>query len=481
MPLHYETYWFVNDKYVAVKEVALWSGNYVENSRLTEDDLKRAGFHKFGFDVRCSVRVRDKAGGFPGPSRLSEPQFAGIKIENPTLSVKQGETKQLSVISTVPFKCGTKFGDCRVNLEVRAPPTDDNTGCNPKPLVQTDCNLPLQNTNTRYHFQVTGETTLDNGAFYSLTKLNLTTISNEMSFFHEYTVGIATVEVSKDGSGSVADGSVCHAVCDPHMLTFDGRYYEHQYTGHYVLYKNEEHNIEVQMTTAPCGDRATPTCPCAIAIRSGRTVFRFDRCAGYRVPWEIGFATCGGRPEEMAVHKKHSQYQVYLPTGTTIKVDVRYVNLNVFIYPSEADIGLSSGLCGTLTGHCCDDISGSWSLDKHNSLFDDDVVKDLESFTVLASYCTCETKPNESSTSPHDKVLCPATKAKQCIYPANYIPVNDKNSCAIRTRRRRSIGPNLESRNRRSTEWMNGWTAELKNSLTNQRLSTCVKTLMKKA
>ncbi|XP_046559890.1 von Willebrand factor D and EGF domain-containing protein-like [Haliotis rubra] len=305
-----------------------------------------------------------------------------------------------------------------------------------------------------------------------------------MSFFHEYNVGIATVEVSKDGSGSVADGSVCHAVCDPHMLTFDGRYYEHQYTGHYVLYKNEENNIEVQMTTAPCGYRATPTCPCAIAIRSGRTVFRFDRCAGYRVPWEIGFATCGGRPEEMTVYKKHSQYQVYLPTGTTIKVDVGNIILNVFIYPSEADIGLTSGLCGTLTGDCCDDLklknggyaagaqcgcydfktykdfSDSWSLDKHNSLFDDEVVRDLNATTVSASYCTCEIKPDESSTSAHDNVLCPATNAKQCIYPSNYIRVNDKNSCAIRTRRRRSIGPNLESRNRRSTEWMNGWTAE---------------------
>ncbi|XP_046559896.1 uncharacterized protein LOC124268920 [Haliotis rubra] len=82
MPLHYETYWFVNDKYVAVKDVALWSENYVESSRLTEDDLKKAGFHKFGFDVRCSVRLRDTAGGFPGPSRLSAPQFAGITVES---------------------------------------------------------------------------------------------------------------------------------------------------------------------------------------------------------------------------------------------------------------------------------------------------------------------------------------------------------------------------------------------------------------
>lgn len=48
-------------------------------------------------------------------------------------------------------------------------------------------------------------------------------------------------------------------------------------------------------------------------------------------------------------------YKVYFPSGTKIVVDIRvYSNhdsfIDVDIYPSPNDVGMTSGLCGNLNG-----------------------------------------------------------------------------------------------------------------------------------
>ncbi|KAK3588319.1 hypothetical protein CHS0354_014894, partial [Potamilus streckersoni] len=74
-------------------------------------------------------------------------------------------------------------------------------------------------------------------------------------------------------------GKSCHAICDPHMRTFDEVYYENQRSGTFIMYKNTKYPAEVQLKTKSCyRNGGTPFCPCGVAVRAGRDVFVVDKC-----------------------------------------------------------------------------------------------------------------------------------------------------------------------------------------------------------
>ncbi|XP_071092756.1 von Willebrand factor D and EGF domain-containing protein-like [Haliotis cracherodii] len=212
--------------------------------------------------------------------------------------------------------------------------------------------------------RVFGQVSQSLGSSSNTLKLKLATPDElfDNMFWANYTIGVITVQLKKNTA--LIARKTCHAVNDPHMLTFDGRRYEHQYEGVFTMYKHTTFPIEVQIQTAKCGSNAW--CNCGVAIRAGRTVFEINRCAGQSSIWTIEYTLCEDSGDVLQVKKKGNNYEVYLPTGGRVTVNVYGIYLNVYIYPSIQDVNNTRGLCGTLSANCSDDFflrDGTYSTD----------------------------------------------------------------------------------------------------------------------
>ncbi|XP_046568684.1 von Willebrand factor D and EGF domain-containing protein-like isoform X2 [Haliotis rubra] len=492
----YTTNWVVNGELVLSEEPLKWSGGgVIETHALTEAKLTSVNIAQFGFELRCSVRAsvgKDTAASVPV---LSDSKFIGIKISNRTLELSEGESADISLQLTVPFGCGTGALGCYLPIE--SVQLDITADCEQASLASSRCGTAISATewDKAATIRVFGQVSQNLGSTSTVLKLKLVTpdvlIGNE--FWANYTVGVIAVQLIKNTEPIAR--KYCYAINDPHMRTFDGRRYEHQYEGVFTMYKHETFPIEVQIQTADCGrGRYNAWCNCGVAIRAGRTVFEFNRCEGQSSIWTIEYTLCEDNGGVLQVKKKGSSYEVYLPTGGKVKVTVYGIYLNVYIYPSVQDENNSRGLCGTLTGNCKDDFvlrngaystddtatgdcdttysnwknllttfSNSWKVDKASDLFEPDVHASLQAWPQTNLYCSCSPDPESQNLGIHTKeVNCTAAIHKVCNTFPGFTDVIPTSCTITERRRRRSVGVRSESprrlRRQAVNEWTNGWT-----------------------
>ncbi|XP_067652440.1 von Willebrand factor D and EGF domain-containing protein-like [Haliotis asinina] len=411
-----------------------------------------------------------------------------LHISNKSLELSEGESAKISLQLTVPFGCGTDGLGCELPIEsVQLEITAD---CKQARLASSTCGTVISAAEWDKPATITvfGQVSQSLGSTSTALKLKLVTpdvlLGNE--FWANYTVGVITVQLIKN-TQSIAWKS-CHAVSDPHMKTFDGRRYEHQHDGVFTMYKHDTFPIEVQIKTADCGyGRCNALCNCGAAVRAGRTVFELNRCPGQSSIWAIEYTLCEDTGDVLQVKKRNSSYEIYLPTGGRVKVNVYSMYLNIYIYPSVQDENHSLGLCGTLTGNSKDDFvprngnystddtavgdtsyrnwqnlltafSNSWKVDKASDLFDPDAHGSLSAWPQTNLYCSCSPDPGPGTLT--KKVNCNAAIHKVCNTLPGFTDVVPT-KCTITDRRRRSAGVRSESprRSRRAAnEWRNGWT-----------------------
>ncbi|XP_060066469.1 uncharacterized protein LOC132546767 [Ylistrum balloti] len=172
------------------------------------------------------------------------------------------------------------------------------------------------------------------------------------------------MRVSVVDSDSLVASSICQSYNDPHIRTFDGRNWENQRLGEFILFHNRLNHYWVHVMYQTCVSGVTgATCNCGIAIRKNNVLFVANFCDA-RIGWTASNnETNSNRYIEgtfcddthMTVESSGSSYKVTLPTGTQISF---YYNTHngtttidgIAIKPSLADWKTSSGLCGYLDG-----------------------------------------------------------------------------------------------------------------------------------
>jgi hypothetical protein len=155
--------------------------------------------------------------------------------------------------------------------------------------------------------------------------------------------------------------AICSIVNDPHITTFDKRYYNNFLEGFFVAYQHQTFPYEVHIATQRCNGRAS--CTCAVAIKSGDTVLFIDMCRRksfvnkhchgrnkYKCVnlmkislYAHSFITPGTR---FFVQNNGRQYLILFPHGTMVKVTVNGNYMNLWITASPSDWKRTRGLCG---------------------------------------------------------------------------------------------------------------------------------------
>ncbi|KAK3609845.1 hypothetical protein CHS0354_015031 [Potamilus streckersoni] len=214
-------------------------------------------------------------------------------ISNGTLRLQNLAETLVHIRLTVPFACQFQSEECFLGVNMFFTETGADDCLLPAAAALSNCGVRISSLkwNESYPVRIVpihGQNLISISRYYNIRFR--TDLKFDHDFFRNYTLPrFIQVEVTTDASN--LNGKECHAICDPHMQTFDGWYYENQNEGTYVLYRHLKSLVQIQMRTNPCFgfQEGPPFCPCGVAIAAGRDVFVVDRCS---IPIKIYMPLC---------------------------------------------------------------------------------------------------------------------------------------------------------------------------------------------
>ncbi|XP_033761549.1 von Willebrand factor D and EGF domain-containing protein-like [Pecten maximus] len=440
--LYYQVFWFVDDKPLYVSKMA--KKTEPETFVLQE---KTGVLEKLGINIACSVRAKTKPDGVPGPMSQKSVQFyAGITVKTPTVTVYRGGAthRQTYIVlkPTVPIGCPPSIHrPCIVNVEISIPPRHQQCtgsigsvqqGQNNKCGVQIS-HLEWDREHRIEVFWVDDQAYTINANSY---KVSMHTILNN---YRPLWGGIRLSDVSVQVSDEtqIWKGKECHAICDPHMKTFDGRNKPKDMIirtlVHLLLYEHDDSSrkVQVQMTVTSCNPPLHVYCVCAIAVRAGGDVFVIDRCpTTYRPIFE--FRSC--EDNILDVRKiNENNYKIYFPSGTYLDAHLWHYTgkdvMDLHMFPSTSDADHTRGLCGVLNGITNDDFlkpdgsqtqnnnqfSQSWRVQERDNLItmDSESLQKLEVWNKTVQFCTCN--EHGQNNAPIQKIQCSQNTIATCV------------------------------------------------------------------
>ncbi|KAK6180905.1 hypothetical protein SNE40_008870 [Patella caerulea] len=472
--LFYQAHWYVNNRYIYNSPLTRY--NDPANERvLTEAKLKEQGVITVGFDIYCEIRAGRNNSGPAGTPSTSKPIFIGIEVLTPTITVTEGKSGEIKIRATA--KIGCPDNDCKYGVTANIPEGTDT--CSPTVRADTNCGVDIVPVNWKQEYKIKITGSITEGEYRQQTNVMKITLRSPDHYFGHpiwgnYTLSPVTVNVIKDTKA--IEEKKCSATGDPHVYTFGGRGIELQIPGTFTMYQNNDYNIEVQIRSQGCVDRfVNYYCACGVVVRVGQTVFMMNRCSiDY---WFIDYVRCDDGGDILDVKKLNGNYKIVLPTGAYIDIQFWLTALNIYIFPSVIDVGVSGGICGNLTGlnervlrsgsTTTDNkkFLNSWKTPGDEDLFDPNNLSMLSAWS--RNYKTCKCIPttaggvtNKIDCSPYNEpVICNEDDGFRSVH---------KKRCISPVRKKRSIPtirfhPENHLRIKRDVSWKNGWTNESAN------------------
>lgn len=146
---------------------------------------------------------------------------------------------------------------------------------------------------------------------------------------------------------------------DPHLLTFDGRRYDFQAVGEFVLAKAD--GLEVQVRQSPMEGSRYVAVNTAAGMRVGADRLGFARYDGsleVRLNGRPADATTHALPAGGTLDLSGGEYTVTWPDGSKATVaPIGGWGLRVMVYPAEGRKGTLTGLLGNFNGDPADDLT----------------------------------------------------------------------------------------------------------------------------
>nr|XP_022310403.1 uncharacterized protein LOC111115834 isoform X2 [Crassostrea virginica] len=437
--LFYDVTWYVDNTEVLTNQTV--SSNSSDVALLSGSQMVAKG-KKANSMIHCVVGAVFKAEDRPCNTNSSGLFFAGIKMITPKLRIPRGGSAEAQFQFTIPFISrhsiikvglppplqGVKILEHQMALFVSMYITGGPVDCND--LDRKACDVQVKafkrtesekyDTDDWRVIHTKKVYNRDDGDFDILDKqvtLRFATgVTNGVGSKFFDSITLQDIQVFIEETDSSWKGTYCESHTDPHMKTFDGKYYECQLDGTFVLYRNDPFEQEVQEKHHLCHPSYSyPRCSCAVAVRSGKDIFTVDICNSRTI---INFPLCEDKTLNV-IKKNDRYYKIIFPTGTM--VEIKFISwptqndwqLNVDIFPSPSDVGNSSGLCGVLDGNYRNDFtrnddaktmdnpdhhnppnafSESWRVKNNElNLFDESTYGNLESIShVYERVCSCK-------------------------------------------------------------------------------------------
>ncbi|VDI79905.1 Hypothetical predicted protein [Mytilus galloprovincialis] len=489
----YDIYWYIN-------EFKITSYTNIPMKDINITLLKHTDWidsYKMNMEVQCAIRMRYLANSVPGPLQYSAKFMAGIFPEKYDYTVIEGDSITIAFKSTVPIGCIAShknlMAHCDQSFYVFQPKKNPNAGSCSNNIAIKDiifkaqfCGIKLRATDWQEEkkLEVYG---FSDGLYNSGDRSTYIRLSTSaVSAFNEMwqNVQIPDIKVKVLDKDASMTSRLCQSVNDPHITTFDGKYYHFMDIGEFVMYRNDKGPYWVHALLTNCGfGWQGSACHCAIAIRSRSSLFVIRTCKSIsRTKKELlttpvtKLISCDDNDLLIDFNQGRNEYKVTLPIGTEIKISVSrgmgFIS-TITVKPSIYDINEAKGLCGvpSVTKDPSDDythrdngpvnsdqeFAKSWRITSamtNEQLFVDEpdfITNDLilnlpNNPTIInnsTTFCTCEDQAGSTdSLDDFNIIQCNLTESTE-FCSSSQQSGNQINSysttCTISKRKRRSL------------------------------------------
>ncbi|XP_060565970.1 uncharacterized protein LOC132724993 [Ruditapes philippinarum] len=432
-PYYYDIDWSLStglslaNKIKSYKEIKYVSTHAFRSATmLRESHLKSYGIEKLGFSLACSFKAKVDLGGMYSESKVSNKKFCGVEVSNNSwVSIDKNSAEKVQMRLTVPFTF-TKDGFIRFVLFIPSVNECKLSQVVLRQNVRNSCGVVFTNDDVKNGIwkplTISGEIGAQPGEFNRIFALQLYSVPFGHAIFDNYLPDPIHIQLTSDTLS--VDGKKCYAHSDPHMFTFDGRKYENQNPGTFILHRNEVQNVETQIKTDKCPNHFThhirPWCVCGVAVRAGRDIFKIDNCGtGGKV--DPRFERCDDRVLQRKVKRKKGgkEYRVYLPSGTEVLIQMNWQTfLEIDIFPSILDAKVSTGLCGNFDNIKENDpdknTALTWSVGETTDLFNLHKHQSIKPWKLEKYMCVCNEKNSVENTFPTAK--CDTSEMRKCVH-----------------------------------------------------------------
>ncbi|XP_021375500.1 von Willebrand factor D and EGF domain-containing protein-like [Mizuhopecten yessoensis] len=441
----FDVTWYINDTEVlGSSSTKLTHAEIATTGHLREENWR--GSQTLGFQVKCGIALRSDVNDPPGSVTFSELFYAGIKTDMLEYVVTEDDSFDIQVRLTVPLGCyypanaavGVKNdiieNQCKLTLRIQTSVDSTDVSCSaggltnePISFGDNGCGLEFNHTNwenaqvVRVYGASDNQVNVENRTVTVLLRAD-TVVTHHNAWDSASSQNISVTVVDADIR---VISSICESYNDPHMRTFDGRSWENQRLGEFVVFHNKDYWVHAMYQTCVNGVPGA-TCNCGVAIRNNNALFVANFCDAI-IGWSVSDGVSSNQYIEgtfcddapMKIDNDGNTYTVKLPTGTQISfhhVTENNITLigGIVIKPSLADWQMSSGLCGYLDGNMNNDFRTKdggttgdektfaldWKITEATgdvSLFGDITLPDQS--TTLPRYCKCRGNERHGVTS----------------------------------------------------------------------------------